>query len=391
MNGLLDNFDSQKTRRDAMKTLFGGVCAAALASGAPAEAKKTKSVKTPPPDEHKGIFIVKEIKHYKKLKGKVIECQICPKKCQVGDQERGYCGNKENRGGKYYTLAYGNPCAMHVDPIEKKPFFHFLPGTLAFSLSTAGCNFNCKFCQNWELSQSRPEQTENVKMTPADVTAAAKRSGSMTIAYTYGEPVVYYEYVHDCAAAARKSGVRSVMISNGYINSKPMAELVKTLDAVKIDLKAYTEKFYKDTCDGKLKHVLETLELLKERKKWFEIVYLVIPTLNDKKEEIAKMSKWIVKNLGADVPIHFSRFHPTYMLKNLPDTPVVALETARRVSMDAGMNFVYIGNVPGHEGESTYCPKCGRVVIRRVGYQIVEMELNGGKCRCGKAIPGVWS
>lgn len=380
------------TRREMLRTLCGGACLPLVAGGAALVASSGRAEAL---EEHKGIFAVREVPYYEKLKGKTVQCKVCPKECKVGDQERGYCGNKENRGGKYYTLAYGNPCAAHVDPIEKKPLYHFLPGTLAFSISTAGCNFNCKFCQNWDLSQSRPEQMSEraVKLMPEDVVFHAKRSGSDTIAYTYGEPVVFYEYMYDTAAIGRERGVRSVAITNGYINEKPMRELLKVLDAVKVDFKAYTEKFYRDACDGELKPVLDALVLLKEEGMWFELVYLIVPTLNDGRKEIRRMTKWIMKNLGPDVPMHFSRFHPTYMMKNLPRTPVKTLEMARDTAMDGGMNYVYIGNVGGHEGENTYCPNCKNIIIQRMGYSIMKMEIRkNGKCGfCGHKIPGVWS
>ncbi|MFH1539563.1 MAG: AmmeMemoRadiSam system radical SAM enzyme [bacterium] len=377
------------TRREMLRTICGGACLPLFAGGGAAVASAQNEGTE---EEFKGIFEIREVPYYEKLDGKTIQCKICPKECKVGDQERGYCGNKENRGGKYFTLAYGNPCAYHVDPIEKKPLFHFLPGTAAFSISTAGCNFNCKFCQNWDISQSRPEQTPNVKMMPGDVVHYAKQSGSATIAYTYGEPVVFYKYMYDTAALGHKQGVRSVMITNGYINKKPMRELLKVLDAVKVDFKAYTKKFYTDTCDGELKPVLDTLVLLKEEGMWTELVYLVVPTLNDSKKELQSMTKWIMKNLGPDVPIHFSRFHPTYMIKNLPSTPIQTLEMARDTAMEGGLNFAYIGNVPNHEGENTCCPGCKSIIVERMGYTITKMEINkSGKCRkCGHRIPGVW-
>jgi len=305
--------------------------------------------------------------------------------------ERGFCGNRENRGGKYYVLAYANPCAAHIDPIEKKPFFHFLPGTQAFSISTAGCNLVCKFCQNWQISQFRPEQTENIYLPPDRVVEVAKDRKVTTIAYTYAEPVVFYEYMYDTSIDARREGVRSVMVSAGFINPDPLRKLVKVLDAVKIDLKAFTEKYYHDVCSGELKPVLQTLEVLHEEKIWFEIVYLVVPTLNDSVSEIRQMSQWIMKTLGPDVPLHFSRFYPMYMLKNLPPTPVSTLERLRKTAMDAGIHFVYIGNVPGNPGESTYCPHCGKRLIYRIGYEIIENHLKDGKCPyCGTKIPGVW-
>ena len=357
-------------------------------AGAPGHAM----VQTAMSKEAPGVYYTKKVPYFKKLKNKKIQCEICPRKCIVGDRERGYCGNKENRGGTYYTLAWGNPCAAHNDPIEKKPLFHFLPGTDAFSIACAGCNFDCKFCQNWDISQSRPEQTQNLDLPPSDVAAYAKQVGARSIACTYGEPVVFYKYMYDCAVAGRKQGIRSVMISNGYIEQKPLKALLKKLDAVKIDFKAYTNDFYKKTCSGTLKPVLSTMETIAEKGVWMELVYLVVPTLNDGSKDLKAMAKWIHKNLGANTPIHFSRFQPQYKLKNLPPTPLGTLEKARDICQDAGLGYVYIGNVPGHDAENTYCHKCGKLLLSRYGYLIKENKLSKGKCKyCKTKIPGVWS
>ncbi len=346
------------------------------------------------PEALKGInqgFPVKEAMYYRKREEERVECELCPRKCTIADRERGYCGVRENRGGAYYTLVHSRVCALNVDPIEKKPLFHYLPGTKAYSLATAGCNVECKFCQNWQISQYRPEQIESIKLTPEDVARDARMSGSKTIAFTYSEPVVFYEYMYDIARSAREEGIKSVMISNGYIQEKPLTELCQYLNAVKIDLKGFTEKFYQDICNGELKPVLTTLQTLKKAGIWFEIVMLVIPTLNDGEKEIEEMCVWIKENLGADVPVHFTRFHPTYKIKNLPPTPVKTLEMARKVALDSGIHFPYVGNVPGHAGENTYCPHCQRIVIGRAGFSIRENRLNNNKCGgCGGPIPGVW-
>lgn len=333
-----------------------------------------------------------EARYYKKLKDWVVECELCPRSCKVADRERGYCGVRENREGKYFTLVYSRPCSLNIDPIEKKPLFHFLPGTTAFSMATAGCNVNCKFCQNWDISQVRPEQTRNYYLPPEELVDLAVRYKAPTIAYTYSEPIIFYEYMYDTAKLGHTKGIRSVMISGGYIKEKPLVDLLKHLDAVKIDLKAFTEKYYKEVCHGELKPILDCLVTLKREGIWTEIVYLVVPTLNDDRREIDDMCAWILDNLGPDVPVHFTRFHPMYLLKNLPSTPVKTLEMARRTALKKGLNFVYIGNVPGHEGENTYCPKCGKVLIKRTGFSILSNDVVSGKCKhCGKMIPGVWS
>ena len=333
-----------------------------------------------------------EAKYYKKLEHKEIECQLCPRKCRVGDRERGYCGVRENQKGGYYTLVYGLAPSFHKDPIEKKPFFHFLPGTDAFSIATAGCNLNCKFCQNWELSQARPEQTDNYELSPQTVVEYALKGNCPSIAYTYSEPTVFYEYMLDCAKLGKEKGVKSVMVSAGYIQPEPLIELCKELTAVKIDLKGFTEKYYQEICRGKLQPVLDCLKELKRIGIWHEIVYLMVPTLNDDMVDIKKMCLWILNNLGPDVPVHFTRFTPLYLLKNLPLTPVSSLEQAIKIAQGIGLKFVYIGNVPGHEGENTYCPKCKKTLIGRYGFSITQMNLQKGRCKfCGERIPGVWT
>ncbi len=338
-----------------------------------------------------GEFPLYEAMYYKKLEDARVECLLCPKGCKVADLERGYCGVRENRGGTYHTLVHSRVCALHVDPIEKKPFFHYLPGTPAVSVATAGCNVECKFCQNWQISQFRPEQVDSIRLTPQDVVEHAKKRSSPTIAYTYTEPVVFYEFMYDTARAARQEGVTNVVVSNGYIKEEPLVELCKYLDAVKIDLKAFTEEFYKESCSGELKPVLETLVTLKKLGMWTEIVVLIVPTLNDGEKELKEMSAWVYEELGPDVPIHFSRFHPTYKIKNLPPTSVHTLEKARDIALEAGLNYPYIGNVPGHSGENTYCPDCKEVVIGRVGYTIVRNTIKDGKCaNCEHPIAGVW-
>lgn len=332
-----------------------------------------------------------EARWYKKLPNRKIQCELCPRRCLIDDLERGYCGVRENRGGTYYSLVYGRPCSIHADPVEKKPLFHFLPGRSAFSLATAGCNVFCKFCQNWEISQSRPEQVESVDMSPDQVAAMASRQGCPVIAFTYNEPVVFAEYLHDIARVAGRRGLRSVMISNGYIQKEPMLDLCQVLAAVKIDLKAFSERFYRDLVDGQLQPVLDTLILLREQKIWFEMVYLVLPGENDAPEELSALCHWIVNRLGAEVPLHFTRFYPQYRMTNLPPTPIRTLQLARNIALEAGVHFVYTGNVPGDTGENTYCPGCGKLLIGRMGYTVTENHLKAGSCPgCGRAIPGVW-
>jgi len=339
------------------------------------------------------IFVVKEAMFYEKLPDKRIKCVLCPRECVIGDRERGWCGVRENRDGIYYTLAYANPCAVHVDPIEKKPFYHFLPGSLAFSISTAGCNLNCKYCQNWQISQRRPEQTDNVYLPPEKVVSLAKQTGCKSIAYTYAEPTVFYEYMFDTSVAARKSGIRNVVVSAGFINREPVKKLCEVVDAIKIDLKAFREKFYREICRGELKPVLEAIKTIKSQGVWLEIVVLVVPTLNDSPQEFHDLASWVMDELGPDVPLHFSRFYPMYQLKSLSPTPLSTLERAREEALKVGLKYVYLGNInPMHEANNTFCPNCGRMLIRRLRFYVVQNDIVNGKCKyCGYEIAGVWA
>ena len=334
----------------------------------------------------------REASWYKKLDGRKVECQLCPQACRVADMERGTCGVRENRGGTYYTLVHSLACSIHVDPIEKKPFFHVMPGEKALSYATAGCNVECKFCQNWEISQFRPEQVRAYHLPPDTMVEAARRSGARLTAATYSEPVVFWEYVRDAARAANKAGLKPTVVSNGFIQEDALKEVLPLLTAFKVDLKAFTDAFYVEQVRGKLEPVLKALEIIKASGVWLEIVVLLVPTLNDSEEEVRRLAAWVKKKLGPDVPLHFTRFHPTYRLTNLPPTPVPTLERAWRTAKGEGLNFVYLGNLPGHEAENTSCPGCGEIVIRRMGFRILDNRLNKGHCaECKRAIPGVWS
>ena len=306
---------------------------------------------------------------------------------------RSFCRVREPGGGKLYTHAYGYVCAAHIDPIEKKPLFHFLPGTGAYSIATAGCNYRCKSCQNWGISQARPEDAENAAMSPADVSVRAAAERCMTVAYTYTEPVIFYEYMLDCAKEARSKGLRNMCHSNGSFNPKPLEGLIPYLDAANIDLKGFTQDFYTDFAAGYLNTTLDNLKSLKKGNVWLEITNLIVPTLNDDPVKIKEMCAWIFDNLGPDVPIHFSRFMPQYKLAGLYPTPVEILSDARDIAMTAGIRYAYVGNVPANPGENTYCHNCKKLVIGRSGYTILESHINkDGSCAfCGTKIPGVWS
>jgi pyruvate formate lyase activating enzyme len=341
-------------------------------------------------DSDDSRFIV-EAQFYEKLPYKKIRCKLCPRECVIDDRERGYCGVRENRGGSYYTLVHSRVCAAHIDPIEKKPLFHFHPGAAAFSIATAGCNVNCKMCQNWDISQSRPEQVRSNYLPPKDLASLAQQYRCPVIAYTYSEPVVFYEYMRDAADAAHALGIKSVVVTGGFIQQDPLKKLCQGIDAIKVDLKGFSEKFYKEVVNGELKPVLDALVTTRKLGMWTEIVSLIIPTLNDSDAELRGQAQWVKTNLGVDVPLHFSRFHPDYLLKNLPPTPLETLNRAKAIADAEGLHYVYLGNVPGHPAESTYCPKCRHVVIARVGLTVQETHLRKGKCEyCQQPIPGVW-
>ena len=290
-----------------------------------------------------------------------------------------------------YTLVFAKPVSMHIDPIEKKPLFHFLPSTTAFSVATAGCNLKCKFCQNWEISQAKPEEVESVYLAPLDLVKKVLESGSPTIAYTYSEPTIFYEYMRETAKLAQANGIRNVMHSNGYINEEPLRQLAPFLDAANIDLKGFSDDYYAQLTEGTLEPVLRSLKILKEAKVHIEITNLILFGYNDDEATIKKMCVWIKENLGPDTPLHFSRFFPMYKMMSLNPTPAATLERARKIAMECGLRYVYIGNLAGNPAEHTYCPKCNQLLIERKGYFIVQNNITDGKCKfCGQAIAGVW-
>jgi pyruvate formate lyase activating enzyme len=344
-----------------------------------------------------GYYVEPKVASYWiKKEGNTVQCQNCPHECVLKDGQRGFCRVRENRGGKLYTLSYGNPCAVHIDPIEKKPLYHFLPGTTAYSIATAGCNFRCKHCQNYQISQVAPEETSNYKLPPEklvnEVLHHKSRDNISSIAYTYTEPSVFIEYMLDSAKLAKKEGIKNVYHSNGYLNEKPLLDLIPFLDGANVDLKFFKNDSYRDIASGSLEPVLDALKKLKAGGVWLEITYLIIPTINDDAKEIKEMTKWVLGNLGDEVPIHFSRFYPTYKLENLPQTPLKSVETAREIAIDMGVKHSFVGNVPsGHPGENTYCPACGKLLIKRRGYYILENNIKKDSCpACGEKIAGVW-
>jgi len=379
------------SRRTFLRTCLATGCALPLAL----RMDRTALADGEPRAEYGRLFYEKEARFWDRGDRNSVTCSLCPRGCTVAEGERGFCGVRENRKGKYYALAWGSACAIGPDdPIEKKPFYHVVPGERAYSIATAGCNMSCKFCQNWNISQARPEQTRNYDLPPDSVVEFAKKSGCKLVAFTYTEPIVFYEYMYDTAKLAAEKKLKPVVVSNGFISEEPMKELCKVVAAVKIDLKGFTEDFYKNVTSARLKPVLDTLVLLKKLGMWFEIVNLLIPTLNDKADDIRAMCRWIKKELGPDVPLHFSAFHPMHKLNNLPRTPDKTMFAAYDVARAEGLNYVYVGNVApaGHKAEHTYCPKCGKTVIERRAYVIRQNNLKDGRCGfCENPIPGLWS
>ena len=377
---------SRMTKREFLKACGKGLCLLSTASlfGVPraSEAQRPK----------KGFVSIKLSPYFTPLGRGEIRCELCPRQCRVSKGKRGFCRVRENQDGEYYSLVYGNPCAIHLDPIEKKPFFHVLPSSTSFSVATAGCNFQCKFCQNWEISQAAPEDLFNHDVPPELFVAKAKEIGASSVAYTYVEPTVFYEYMFDIAQLAKKAGLLNVCHSNGFIRGEPLRALCAFLDAANIDLKGFTRMFYRELCAGEMEPVLAALKVLKEEKVHLEITHLVIPTKNDDLSVIREMCLWVKNELGADTPIHFSRFYPLYKLQNLPPTPVSTLEKIRAAAMSAGLEYVYVGNVPGHEGENTFCPRCKKMIVQRTGFMVRAVNVQRGKCGfCGKPIPGIWA
>jgi pyruvate formate lyase activating enzyme len=319
-----------------------------------------------------------------------VKCLLCAQGCSIKNGQRGKCRVRMNVGGELRSLSYGRPIAIHVDPIEKKPFYHFLPGTQAYSLGTAGCPLHCRFCQNWQISQASPEDFDSPFVLPATLVSTAAREAPV-VAFTYNEPTVQTEYLLDVARDAKKRGLRSVLVSCGFMNEAPLGEMCGALDAIKIDLKGFSESFYRSVCNAELKPVLRTITQIAKRGVHLEIVNLVVPTLNDSEKSLQDLAGWVAGELGPDVPLHFTRFHPDYQLLNLPDTPTSTLTRGREIAMAKGINYAYVGNVPDHPGNNTYCPSCKKAVIERTGFFVTAMNLKGGRCGfCKRPIAGVW-
>lgn len=319
------------------------------------------------------------------------KCLICPNECVIKEGESGLCHNRVNHDGTLYSIAYGNPCAVNIDPIEKKPLNHFLPGSKIFSIGTAGCNLACLNCQNSSISQVSPKETRNYDLMPDKLIADAIANKCPSIAYTYSEPISFYEYTFDSAKLARQEGIKNVLVTAGYINEEPLRNLCKYIDAANVDLKSFSNDIYMKLSAGALDPVLNSLKIMNELGVWLEITNVIIPGWTDNPDMIKRMCNWLVENGLSNAPLHFSRFHPDYKLTQLPVTPEGVLTQAREIALAAGIKYVYIGNVPGLDAQNTFCPNCHEIIVERKGYSILQKNLKKGACKkCGEKIAGVW-
>ena len=315
-----------------------------------------------------------------------IMCHLCPRRCRILNQRYGFCNVRQNIDNRLYTIAYAHPVAVHVDPIEKKPLYHFYPGSQILSIGTIGCNLSCEFCQNWDISRAKPENIGRTEYSPEDIVKNAIQTESVGIAFTYNEPTIFGEYVLDIARLAHDAGIKTVMVSNGYITEEAATDIYDRIDAANIDLKAFSQSFYRHYCDGNLQAVLEAIIAIKTMGTFIELTTLVIPGLNDSDEELTRMSQWIYKNLGEDTPLHFSAFHPSYKLIHLNRTPKTLLDRARKIARGCGLRYVYEGNVMSYKENNTYCYNCGKLLIERQGFSITVNNLHTDRCSCGAKI-----
>jgi pyruvate formate lyase activating enzyme len=331
---------------------------------------------------------------YESVEENKVKCNLCSHRCLIKAGRRGICGVRENQDGILETLVYGKLIARHIDPIEKKPLFHFLPGTLSYSIATVGCNFRCRFCQNADIAQMPSDRQGTImgnSSTPQAVVAAAEKARCRSISYTYTEPTIFFEFAYETARLAHDRGIRNVFVTNGYMTSEALEMISPHLDAANVDLKAFTDTYYKELCGARLKHVQATLKLMKSLNIFLEVTTLIVPNLNDDAAELTDLATFIAKDLGKETPWHISRFHPTYKLTDQPPTPVQTLSLARKIGLEAGLKYVYTGNVPGNAGENTVCYRCGETVIERWGFQVGKLWIKNGKCaQCGAEIDGVW-
>lgn len=329
---------------------------------------------------------------FRKRENTLVQCELCFRGCSIPEGRRGFCRVRENWGGELRSLVFGRPAGLQIDPIELEPMYHMVPGHKNLCVYTASCNFRCKHCHNWSISQRPPEQVRSLNLTPEKIVEEALKQGCQSISNSINEPTIFYEMMYEVVQIAKKKGLLTLCHTNGAIARPPLLELLKFLDGVTVDLKAFAPEFYDEISEAKMEPVLETLKTIRSLNKHLEIVNLVIPTLNDNFEDIKRMSRWIVENLGGETPVHFTRFTPSYKMTHLPHTPVKTLEEARAIALNEGIKFVYIGNVVGHPANSTYCSKCGEKLIERTHFIVIKNQVKNGLCpSCGERIPGIWS
>lgn len=342
-------------------------------------------------DQFPGHCIFMEARLYNKLEDNLVRCFLCNHRCKIADGKRGICGVRENREGILYALIYGKVVAQHIDPIEKKPLFQFQPGSLSYSIATVGCNFRCLHCQNWEISQMPKDlrRIEGIEITPEEIVERAVETRCKSISYTYTEPTIFFEYAYDCSRLAKERGLKNIFVTNGYMTRECLDELKGLLDAANVDVKSFSEGFYKRVCGARLSPVLEAIEYMRRLGIWVEVTTLIIPTQNDSEEEIREIAKWIYKT-DPSMPWHISAFYPAYKMTHLPRTPVSIIDRAREIGLEEGLKYVYTGNLPGDPGESTYCYNCKRLVIERFGFTVRRNLIKEAACpHCGVRIDGV--
>lgn len=378
------------SRRQVLRLLGGG--AGALAGlGASAGCQRLVAPasellgSTDPAERHPASF-------WETVAGDAVQCNICYRRCIIAPDQLGFCQHRRNAGGSFYSILHSRPSAIHTDPIEKEPAFHVLPGSLMHCIGTAGCNFRCQHCHNWHLSQRQVHEMDTYEHPPERAVEQAMETEAQTVSFTYNEPTIYYEYMRDVAAAAQGAGLLTMFHTNGSMETEPLKALLPVMDAVVVDLKAFTEDFYRVISEAQLAPVLRTLTTIREAGVHLEIVNLVIPGYNDAHNELRAMCSWIHSELGADTPLHFTRFVPAYRLTRVPSTPVETLEAATMIADEVGLQWVYIGNVPGHDRNSTYCPSCRRMLIHRIHFTVLGRRVVEGRCgECGHPVPGLWS
>jgi pyruvate formate lyase activating enzyme len=325
-----------------------------------------------------------------RAEGGLVRCDLCPHRCVLAEGDRGFCRSRVVKGGELHTVAYGNLCSVALDPIEKKPLYHFLPRSPILSVAMGGCNLRCLNCQNWEISQARPADVQRHAIAPEELVGLTRQRAVPAIAFTYSEPLVSFEYVRDAAALARDAGIRTVLVTAGFVEEAPLRELARVVDAVTLDVKGFRDGVYRTLAGARLAPVLRALEVLREEGVWVEASFLMVTGLSDEPGQVGRFASWLAAALGAGTPFHLLRFFPAHRLQNLPPTPVARMEAARAAALDAGLRFVYLGNVPGSDANHTRCPRCGRIVVERHGFSVSGLELQGDRCPCGEAIPGVY-